>query len=171
MKNSPADGVAKFKSGNATHTATSGEMEVYGCNAKLLSLAGAKIAAPKDVTFNDVVVPAGPRVCLHPTFACTFNELKGKVGGGVTIETPESVLVVEGAGVRLENLKLDGALVIKACSGATVTVNGLEVKNEGWTWKKAPADADEVDALRGFVIERGETAEYVFDTPGTYELP
>ena len=171
VKNSPADGVAKFKSGNATHTATSGEMEVYGCNAKLLSLAGAKIAAPKDVTFNDVVVPAGPRVCLHPTFACTFNELKGKVGGGVTIETPESVLVVEGAGVRLENLKLDGALVIKACSGATVTVNGLEVKNEGWTWKKAPADADEVDALRGFVIERGETAEYVFDTPGTYELP
>ena len=57
------------------------------------------------------------------------------------------------------------------CAGATVTVNGLEVKNEGWTWKKAPADADEVDALRGFVIERGETAEYVFDTPGTYELP
>jgi UDP-sugar pyrophosphorylase len=62
VKNSPADGVGKFKAGNATHTATSGEMEVYGCGAELMALAGAAMAAPSDVSFNDITLPAGPRV-------------------------------------------------------------------------------------------------------------
>lgn len=118
VKNSPADGVGKFKGGNPTHTATSGEMELYGCGAKLMTLAGASVAAAEDVSFNDIVVPAGPRVVLHPTFACTFDELKGKVSGeAVKVTTPGSVLVVEGAGVKLESLELDGALTIKAGGG------------------------------------------------------
>ena len=35
VKNSPADGADKFKGGNPTHTATSGEMELYACGTKV----------------------------------------------------------------------------------------------------------------------------------------
>ena len=168
VKNSPADGVAKFKGGNPTHTATSGEMEVYGCGAELMNLAGASMAKAEDVTFNNITLPAGPRVVLHPTFACTFDELKRKVGEGVKVTSPGSVLVVEGAGVKLESLELSGALIIKACPGAHVTVKGLKVENKGWKWVPCGEDADEIDRLRGFVVKKEETKELIFDKPGTY---
>ena len=171
VKNSPADGVGKFKGGNPTHTATSGELELYGCGAQLLRLAGASVADPIDFAANDIVVPAGPRVVMHPSFACTFDELNSKVGKEVTLKTPESALVVEGAGVRLESLELEGALTIKACPGAFVTVKGLVVKNKGWRFTKCGDDAGEVDRLRGFVVEKDETETLVFDTPGNYTVP
>jgi UDP-sugar pyrophosphorylase len=49
----------------------------------------------------------------------------------VAVTSAGSVLVVEGAGVKLESLELDGALTIRACPGANVTVKGLNVKNAG----------------------------------------
>jgi UDP-sugar pyrophosphorylase len=171
VKNSPADGVGKFKGGNPTHTATSGEMELYGCGARVLALAGAEVAPAEDFAANDIVVPAGPRVVLHPSLACTFDEMKRRVAGGdkVKITSSSSVLVVEGE-VTLEDLELDGALVVKACAGAKVTIKGLKVRNKGWTY--APASGgDEVDALRGFVVQKNETETLVFDQPGEYVVP
>lgn len=57
---------------------------------------------------------------------------------------PPSTLVLEGEGLKLESLKLDGALVIKACEGARVLVRGLEVCNEGWEMVPLPQDGSEV---------------------------
>ena len=108
---------------------------------------------------------------LHPNFACTFDELRGKASGGVKVATPGSVLVVEGAGVKLEGLELDGALTIKACPGANVTVKGLKVKNKGWKWVPCGDDANEIDKLRGFIVEKEETETLVFDKPGAYTVP
>ena len=82
-----------------------------------------------------------------------------------------SVLVVEGAGVKIESLELDGALIIKACPGAFVTVKNLKVKNKGWRFETCGTDAPEIDRLRGFVIEKDETEELVFDQPGAYTVP
>jgi len=98
--------------------------------------------------------------------------MKRKVAGGdkIKILSPESVLVVEGEGVVLEDLELDGALVVKACAGAKVTVKGLKVSNKGWTYKPA-SGGDEIDALRGFVVEKNETETLVFDKPGEYVVP
>ena len=36
----------------------------------------------EDFAANDIVVPAGPRVVLHPSLACTFDEMKRRVAGG-----------------------------------------------------------------------------------------
>ena len=73
--------------------------------------------------------------------------------------------------MTLESLVLDGALVIKACAGANVTVKGLTVKNKGWRWVACGEDAGEVDTLRGFVVEKDETETIVFDAPGNYVVP
>jgi hypothetical protein len=52
-----------------------------------------------------------------------------------------------------------------------VTVHGLKVCNKGWRWVPCGDDAGEVDKLRGFVVERDETKELVFDKPGVYTVP
>jgi len=59
----------------------------------------------------------------------------------------------------------------QACPGANVTVHGLKVCNKGWRWVPCGDDAGEVDKLRGFVVERDETKELVFDKPGVYTVP
>ena len=47
-----------------------------------------------------------------------------------------SVLLVEGSGVTIKSLDLDGTLVIRAVEGANVVVDGLVVKNDGWTYQQ-----------------------------------
>jgi UDP-sugar pyrophosphorylase len=136
----------------------------------LLRLAGADVpAAAVDAEFNGMKLPMGPRVVLGPDVATSFDELKSKVGA-VKLGA-KSALVVEGSGVNLKNVEVDGALVIKACEGAEVIVDGLKVTNKGWQWKPTGKGAPEVDALAGFVVKKNETAEYVFDKPGKYTLP
>ena len=70
-------------------------------------------------------------------------------------------------------LHLDGALEIRAHKGASVVVNHLKVTNAGWAIKPATADEQESDdmvMMRGYKVEKKDTAVYVFDQPGTYEI-
>ena len=175
VKNSPADGLAKFKSNGPTHTATSGEFEFYESCANLLRLTGADVPeASIDTEFNGMKLPMGPRVVLGPEFGTTFDEIKSKVGK--VILGSKSTLIVEGSGVHLNDVSVDGTLVIKACEGAVINVNGLKVNNKGWEWKPTGKGFGsmrirEVDALRGFIVKKHEQKEYVFDKPGTYNIP
>lgn len=57
---------------------------------------------------------------------------------------PRSTLVLEGEGLVLETLELDGALSLKAGEGARVTVRGLKVSNDGWEMVPLPVDASHV---------------------------
>ena len=52
-----------------------------------------------------------PAVVLEPSFALTSKEMSAKFKGGKI--SGRSTLVVDGAGVQIEDLELDGALVIK----------------------------------------------------------
>jgi UDP-sugar pyrophosphorylase len=175
VKNSPADGLAKFKADGPTHTATSGEFEFYESCANMLRLAGADVpAAVADAEYNGMKLPNGPRVVLGPDVATTFTELKSKVGS-IKLGA-KSTLIVEGSGVNLKNVEVDGTLIIKACEGAKVTVDGLKVKNKGWTWKATGKGLGsmrvrEVDALRGFIVKKDEEQEFIFDKPGQYSIP
>ena len=53
----------------------------------------------------------------------------GRIQGGKI--TQRSTLIVEGD-VTIENLDLDGCLVIKAASGGPIVVKDLVVRNQGW---------------------------------------
>ena len=74
-----------------------------------------------------------------------------------------SSLVIEGDGVIVESLDLDGALVIKCEKGATGVVRDLVVKNKGW---KKVADtssaSEEFIQIRGYHLEKVETENIVF---------
>lgn len=58
--------------------------------------------------------------------------------------TLRSTLVLEGEGLHLEELELDGALVIEVAPQATATVRGLKVSNEGWAMVPLPDDLSQV---------------------------
>ena len=47
---------------------------------------------------------------------------------------PHSVLVLEGPDISSKNLRVDGALVVRAVPGARVVIDGLTVSNKGWSW-------------------------------------
>lgn len=52
--------------------------------------------------------------------------------------------MLEGAGLVLETLELDGALTIKAADGVRLSVRGLKVSNEGWEMVPLPEDLSQV---------------------------
>jgi hypothetical protein len=60
--------------------------------------------------------------------------LQAKVSQGGLLLAPKSVLLLEGPDISIKNLRVDGALVVRAVRGAKVVLDGLTVSNQGWTW-------------------------------------
>lgn len=53
---------------------------------------------------------------------------------GSLLLASKSVLLLEGPDITVKNLRVDGALVVRAVTGAKVVLDGLTVSNKGWTW-------------------------------------
>ena len=60
----------------------------------------------------------GPKILLDPTFALTLSEIKAKFQGNNKI-SKDSTLILKGKDSRIENLSLDGYLVLE--NGAVAT--------------------------------------------------
>lgn len=169
VKNNLTDAAAKASKGLPPESASSGEADVYGLHRKLLTLAGANIAGAPPTDFAGIPVALFPVVSLGPR-ATTPRVRLGSLGK--TSISARSSLVVAGRGeVVIEDLSLDGALVIEAVEGAHVTVRGLTVENRGWQAVAAPAGTPEAIAIRGFVFERRETETLRFTEAGDYVVP
>jgi len=76
------------------------------------------------------------------------------------------------SGLRVESLHLRGALTVRLCKGARVTLRRVRVRNAGWAFKEfgEGGSADEALAIRGYELERRETRDLVFDEPGEYTV-
>ena len=103
----------------------------------------------------------GPSVVLAPSFAPCFTLLKQKLPCPDRISiTSRSTLVVSGQNVIIEELDLDGALVIQVEAGGKLTIKSLKVVNQGWTFTElddaSQATAEEQTAIRGFTISKHE---------------
>eukprot|EP00271_Cylindrocystis_brebissonii_P023199 TRINITY_DN947_c0_g2_i1.p1 TRINITY_DN947_c0_g2~~TRINITY_DN947_c0_g2_i1.p1 ORF type:complete len:631 (-),score=144.25 TRINITY_DN947_c0_g2_i1:449-2341(-) len=162
VKNNAADAAAKVAGGTPPHSATSGEMDIYAANAKILKTAGADIAEPVSKEFNKQTVEVGPRIVWSPQWAITLAEVKAKVQKLKVSQ--KSVLVLEGADIHVNDVTVDGALVVKAAADAKVILSGLNVANAGWELvpvdSEDPAVPEEI-RIRGFKTSPVETAEVV----------
>ncbi|KAF8062991.1 hypothetical protein HT031_003830 [Scenedesmus sp. PABB004] len=165
VKNSPADARTKAAEGNPTHSATTGEMDFYKANCQALALLrGAGVGEPGEGMYNGVPVEEWPRVVWDPAWAPTLADIQAKVSPGGLLLAPKAALLLEGRDIRVANLRVDGALVVRAAPGARVTIDGLSVSNAGWAW--TPLDRVESptpeEAIRGFRVaapgERGDAA-------------
>lgn len=171
-QNSLESGIAEVsKGGLAPGTMSSAESDKYIQNQRKLKFAGMDV----DVTSHDdliavggIPVTPGPRIILCPGFAISQEEVLNKIEGGKI--TKKSALVLEGQHLKVKNLDLDGALVIRTGPDCHVTVDGLKVQNKGWELEEIPegADVPETVAIRGYTMVKHESKEILIYEPGKY---
>ncbi|KAJ9673519.1 hypothetical protein PVL29_023218 [Vitis rotundifolia] len=160
VKNNPED-AAKVPKGNPYHSATSGEMAIYRANSLILRKAGGvQIDDPVQEVFNGQEVEVWPRITWKPTWGLTFSEIKRKISGSCSI-SQRSTLVIKGCNIFLEDLSLDGTLVVNSVEDAEVKVGGV-VQNKGWILEKVDykdTTVPEEVRIRGFRINKVEQLE------------
>lgn len=175
-KNALDAGVEAVKGGStAPGTMSSAESDKYIQNQRKLKYAGVDVPVtqiPDDlVPVSGIPITDGPRIILCPAFGITREELLAKIQGDVKI-TKRSSLVLEGHHLTIRNMEVDGALVIRAGKESHVTVDGLKVSNKGWVL--VPNDPnkeyDETVAIRGYTMDKQETADYIITEPGNFVI-
>lgn len=125
------------------------------------------------VTVGGIPVTPGPRIILCPAFGITQEEILQKVGGADKCSISErSSVVLDGHHLTIKNLEVDGALVIRCGEGTHVTVDGLKVENKGWVLKELDPSKEyaETVAIRGYTMDKRESAEYLLYEPGNYVI-
>ena len=85
---------------------------------------GVQVADPVVQVFNGQEVEVWPRITWKPKWGLTFSEIKRKVSGSCTI-SQKSTMVIKGRNVFLEDLSLDGALLIDPIEDAEVSQDKL----------------------------------------------
>jgi len=146
-------------------------MAIYRANSLILRKAGAQVSDPVLQVFNGQEVEVWPRIAWKPKWGLTFAEIKRKVCGSCAI-SQRSTMAIKGRNIFLEDLSLDGALLIDAIEDAEVKVRG-SVQNKGWILE----NVDHKDALvpeeirtRGFKINKIEQLEKNYSEPGKFCL-
>ncbi|KAK3043699.1 hypothetical protein RJ639_000115 [Escallonia herrerae] len=170
VKNNPED-AAKVPKGNPYHSATSGEMAIYRANSLSLRKAGVQVDDPAEQVFNGQEVEVWPRITWKAKWATTFAEIKSKVNGSCSI-SQKSTMVLKGRNIFLEDLSLDGALIIEAIDDAEVKAGG-SVQNKGWAIENVDyrdASVPEEVRIRGFRINKLEQLEKTYSEPGKFSL-
>jgi len=169
VKNNIKDAVAKQRKSGSAESAASGEFAVYEVNRFYLKEAGVKFEDDEKQDYSGIRVQYNSRVVLFPAFGITLKEVKDRVRGNVSVSS-RSTLILDGD-IDIYNLELDGALLVKACTGAKVTIKNLSVKNDGWFFKKIDVKDERVQEkylIRGFIPDRRDVLELKFSIPGQY---
>ncbi|KAK8580221.1 hypothetical protein V6N13_143340 [Hibiscus sabdariffa] len=170
VKNNPED-AAKVPKGNPYHSATSGEMAIYRANSRILQKAGVQVEDPVKQVFNGQEVEVWPRITWKPRWGLTFAEIKSKVSGNCSI-SQRSTLGLKGRSILLQNLSLDGALIINTVDGAKVKVGG-SIQNKGWMVESIDykdTSIPEELRTRGFRMKKVEGLEETYNQPGEFSL-
>jgi len=172
VKNSIAEALKADEMGIYAASPGAGEAAVFDANARLMRLAGVRMAppAPPDV-FLGLRLALFPAVALTPNFALTVNDVVSHLPGrdAITV-TARSTLLLDGE-VFLHSMHLDGALVIHAVPGATIHVRDCTIINDGWPLVAVEPDSEPVSVnIRGYAVDRSAGLEIAVRDPGEYEL-
>jgi len=175
-KNNIIDAATKQAAGTPPESATSAESDFYLAGRMRLKAAGVPVTEAPAELMCGVELVRGPRVLLRPSFALTLNDVREKISGGSVSD--EATLILDGEGIRLENVTLAGrsALVIHACPGANVCVKDRTIENEGFEIVKlteedfSDPNTPEYLRIRGYRIENRGAEIHTFEQPGDYTV-
>ena len=174
VKTNLADARVKSAEGMPTYSAASGEADAYTSGCEMLAAAGVRLPPAAATLLAGVKVSLGARVVVDASFGVGVAAWRAKLPTPTAVSlTSRSTLMLEGdlRGLRIEELTLDGTLIVRVCAGATVVLRRVRVSNAGWSFSRglsAAAAKDESLAIRGYEVERNAQRELVFDTPGEY---
>jgi len=168
VKNATDDGIGLQAKGTHPGVAASGEADQYAASRIILRSIGCQVEDAKPETYRGISVVPGPAVVFKPDFCACPGDYKVKFPNPSKIKiSARSTLVVQGAGVTIESLDLDGALIIECEEGATGVIKDLKVQNEGFA--RIPVDAsdsNEIIAMRGYRVEALATKNIVVKKGG-----
>lgn len=173
-KNNLADAAAKVASGGPADAGATAESDFYAAGRARLAVAGCRVQTAAEEKILGVPFTRGPKVILRPSFAMSLAEGREKISGCSV--SGEATLIVDGRDIRLEGVELSGtsALIVKACDGAVVTVQGC-FENAGYELVKlteaergAASTVPEYLKIRGYRFENRGAALYEFNQPGNY---
>lgn len=99
-------------------------IELLGFPFLSVCQAGAQVSDPVLQVFNGQEVEVWPRIAWKPKWGLTFAEIKRKVCGSCAI-SQRSTMAIKGRNIFLEDLSLDGALLIDAIEDAEVSQDKL----------------------------------------------
>ncbi|KAF6136856.1 hypothetical protein GIB67_043245 [Kingdonia uniflora] len=102
-----------------------------------------------------------------------FVDVKEKVHGNCSI-SQRSTLVIKGHNVAIDDLTLDGALIISSAEGAddakVRTVRG-KVQNKGFILEKVDkSNTSEITRIRRFRIKDVEKKEAIYSKPENFHF-
>jgi len=168
VKNATSDGVALQGKGTHPGVAASGEADQYAAVRTIMSSIGCQVEdAPKSKYLGIEVTP-GPEIVLGPKFASYPGEFKTRFPDPSKVKISAcSSLVVNGNGVVIESLDLDGALVIECEDGASGVIRDLVVKNKGWQKVQDESSDVEIIRMRGYRLDKTETKNVFFKKDGS----
>jgi UDP-sugar pyrophosphorylase len=162
VKNATAEGAALQDKGIHAGTVATGEADLYASYVRILSCIGCQVdgsssgAATEMEKYRGISIMPGPAILLKPNFCCSLSEYKQKFPHPEKVQiSARSTLVVRGAGVVIESLKLDGCLIIDCDDGMSMTIN-REVTNKGWMRVHDEDSDNEVVRMRGYRLVRLE---------------
>lgn len=81
--------------------------------------AGFQVADPVLQVINGQEVEVWPRITWKPKWGLIFSSVKSKVSGNCSI-SQRSTLAIKGRNIFIENLSVDGALIVEAVDDAEV---------------------------------------------------
>jgi UDP-sugar pyrophosphorylase len=159
VKNATEDGVKLQDDGTAPGTAASGEADQLNAFCTMIRAVGCQVEDASEESYLGIKVVPGPAIVLKPSFVTAPAEYKAKFPTPDKVKiSSRSTLIVSGSGVTIEQLDLDGALVIDCAEGKSLTVNRADpIKNEGWVRVRDENSDDEIIKMRGYRLDRNET--------------
>ena len=122
---------------------------------------------------SGVSVQLGARVVIDPSFGVGVAAWRSKLPNPGAIKmTNRSTLLLKGdlSGLTIEDLDLDGTLVVTCVPGATVSLKRVRVSNSGWSFVSLGwgGKAEEALAIRGYQLSQSAQRELNFEKPGEY---
>jgi UDP-sugar pyrophosphorylase len=159
VKNATSDGVKLQEEETQPGTAACGEADQLGAPRKMLKAIGVHVEDAEEATYLGIKVVPGPAIVFKPDFVCCPGEYSVKFPSPDKVKiSARSTLIVSGSDVTIEQLDLDGALVIDGADGKELVVNYVEpIKNAGWVRVPVSESDDEVIQMRGYRIDRKDT--------------
>ena len=113
VKNNINDAAALYKKSMPSFGAAQGEYDFFNWTNRILGRV-AKVQIHKNTekgNYGGVELAYGPKILLEPSFAISLREIKEKIVG-INKISKDSTLILKGAHSSLQNLDLDGYLVI-----------------------------------------------------------
>lgn len=184
VKNNVIDAAVKYKKTKFAESASAGEAALYWGHRNILAMAGVDVDVDGTmVEYCGIPTACGAKVVLTPAFGVTQREIHAHFTSPRNVHVSStSTLLLDGAGITIESLTLDGALLITACDGANVTVRtGADaVINKAMSFAKlegGSGDGTGDDSIperyriRGYTLADADAAvRHVFDKPGDYVI-